>query len=150
MRLDNLARGKMKPGRQTTKTLLFDKAELLPGENIKLAARRLAKKWNLTENCTRQWVNGQRSYKSGKANAKKQMAIDEGLRMARELQAPGEAWTLEQIAEVAGCTRERIRQIEGEALKKVRKAPQSIKRELEKAGGAGMPKDTRGLNYGLD
>lgn len=138
------------PGRQITTPRNQDRAPMLPGENIAQASQRLAKEWNMSTNCCRQWVNGQRSFKKGIENAKRQMAIDEGLRIARELQAPGEAWTLEQIAEVAGCTRERIRQIESEALKKVRNATQSIRRELEKTGGAGIPKDTRGENYGVD
>jgi len=138
------------PGRTITTPNNQDRAPMLPGENIAQAAERLARQYSMTTNCTRQWCNGQRSFKKGIENAKKQMAIDEGLRMARALQEPGEAWTLEQIAEVAGCTRERIRQIESEALKKVRNATQAIRRELEKSGGTGMPKDTRGLNYGLD
>lgn len=33
---------------------------------------------------------------------------------------PGRVWTLEQIAQVVGCTRERIRQYESKALKKLR------------------------------
>ena len=127
-----------------------DKAPMLPGENIRQAAERLAKQYNMTTNCTRQWVNGQRSYRKGIENAKKQMAVDEGLRIARELQEPGEAWTLEQIAEVAGCTRERIRQIESEALKKVRNATQAIQRELKKCGGSVSLNKNIGGNYGVD
>ena len=34
--------------------------------------------------------------------------------------APGQYYTLEQIAKVAGVTRERIRQIESKALRKLR------------------------------
>ena len=127
-----------------------DKAPMLPGENIRQAAERLAKEWNMTTNCTRQWVNGQRSYRKGIENAKKQMAIDEGLRIARALQEPGEAWTLEQIADVAGCTRERIRQIESEALKKVRHATQAIQRELKNCGGSVSLNKDIGGNYGVD
>lgn len=151
--MDNLAKlmiADKRTGRQITTPRHQDRAPMLPGENIAQAAARLAKQYGMTTNCTRQWCNGQRSFKKGVINAKKQMAIDEGLRIARELQEPGESWTLEQIATVAGCTRERVRQIESEALKKVRNATQAIRRELEKTGGAGMPKDTRGLNYGVD
>jgi DNA-directed RNA polymerase sigma subunit (sigma70/sigma32) len=49
---------------------------------------------------------------------------DERLRKAviwNSVNCPGRCWTLEQIAQVAGVTRERIRQHEQKALKRIRK-----------------------------
>ena len=83
-------------------------------------------------------------------NISKQESINEGLRKAREQQKPFESWSLERIAEAAGCTRERIRQIEREALFKVRRATIAIQKELRKAGGVGYLEDKKGENYGVD
>jgi len=47
--------------------------------------------------------------------------IDKGLKRMCGRQMPGETFTLEEIAKQCDCTRERIRQIEGQALRKVRR-----------------------------
>tara|TARA_R110000772_G_scaffold79867_6_gene170795 strand:+ start:5350 stop:5820 length:471 start_codon:yes stop_codon:yes gene_type:complete len=127
-----------------------DKAPMLPGENIATAAKRLAKEWSVTIACARQWVNGQKSFKIGRENQEAMSRLTNGLRKAREVQEPGECWSLEKIASFAGCSRERIRQIEAEALRKVRDRTNFLKKELIAAGGYGLPMDTKGSNYGVD
>jgi DNA-directed RNA polymerase sigma subunit (sigma70/sigma32) len=49
----------------------------------------------------------------------RQTKLDEKLRELREEQKPGEVFTLERISDETGYTRERIRYIEKQALRKM-------------------------------
>lgn len=54
---------------------------------------------------------------------KKYSTVEERLKAAVEWNkkfCPGRMWTLEEVAQVSGVTRERIRQIEYQALRKIR------------------------------
>ena len=48
-------------------------------------------------------------------------------------QEPNETFTLEEIGDFTGLTRERIRQIEMEALKKIRKKIHALTNELNRS-----------------
>ena len=68
----------------------------------------------------------------------RQTKLDEKLRELREKQKPGEVFTLERLSDETGYTRERIRYIEKQAMRKMHK----LLGDLAKAEGF----DISGMN----
>jgi DNA-directed RNA polymerase sigma subunit (sigma70/sigma32) len=58
--------------------------------------------------------------------------MDENLRAMAAFAKPGWTYTLDDIAEVVGCSKERIRQIQESALRKLRRRTDYLQKELKK------------------
>lgn len=112
----------------------FDYAEFKqkPGETIAQASIRIAVKYNVQRQTARNWVVGHRDPKAGLVRLKKSRAMDENLRVMMAFASPGWTYTLDDIAEVIGCSKERVRQIQDSALRKLRRRTDFLKKELKK------------------
>jgi hypothetical protein len=92
-------------------------------------ARQLSDQVGVPVHTARHWIHGTAS----PDQTIKMWVMDHFLDMMRIQQKPGETFTLQEIADRVGVTKERIRQIEFEALKKVRKNLDDIIREIEQS-----------------
>ena len=68
----------------------------------------------------------------GLVRLKKSREMDENLRAMMAFALPGYTYTLDDIAECIGCSKERVRQIQDTALRKLRRRTDYLKRELKK------------------
>ena len=114
--------------------MTFDYAEFKqkPGETIAQATVRIAVKYNVQRQTARNWVVGHRDPQAGLIRLKKSRAMDENLKVMLAFASPGWTYTLDDIAEVIGCSKERVRQIQDSALRKLRKRTNFLKKELNK------------------
>ena len=112
----------------------FDYAEFKrkPGETVAEASVRIANKYNVERQTARNWVTGYRDPKAGMVRIKKSRAMDENLKLMFAFAAPGWTYSLDEIAECMGCTKERVRQIQDSALRKLRRRTNDLKKELRK------------------
>ena len=112
----------------------FDHAEFKrkPGETVAQASVRVANKYNVERQTARNWVTGYRDPQAGMVRIKKSRAMDENLKLMFAFAAPGWTYSLDEIAECMGCTKERVRQIQDSALRKLRRRTNDLKRELRK------------------
>jgi DNA-directed RNA polymerase sigma subunit (sigma70/sigma32) len=62
----------------------------------------------------------------------KSRRMDENLRAMVAFASPGYTYTLDDIAEVIGCSKERVRQIQDSALRKLRRRTDYLKKEIKK------------------
>ena len=92
-------------------------------------ARELSKKTGVPVQTCRRWIDG----KSTADQTIDSWITDHLLDLMRIKQKPGQVFTLEQIGKFTGLTRERIRQIEKEALKKIRKKIHAVTNELNRS-----------------
>jgi DNA-binding XRE family transcriptional regulator len=86
----------------------------------------LARSMGVPRQTLRRWIDG----KSSPDQTVKGWIVDHKLDLMRIQQKPGQSFTLQEIADFTGLTRERIRQIEHEALKKIRKKIHAITTEI--------------------
>tara|TARA_R110000824_G_scaffold265887_1_gene454825 strand:+ start:1127 stop:1477 length:351 start_codon:yes stop_codon:yes gene_type:complete len=112
----------------------FDHAEFKrkPGESVAQASVRIAGKYDVERQTARNWVVGHRDPEAGLIRLKKSRAMDENLRVMMAFASPGWTYTLDDIAECIGCSKERVRQIQDSALRKLRKRTDYLKKELRK------------------
>jgi len=112
----------------------FDHAEFKrkPGESVAQASVRIAAKYDVERQTARNWVVGHRDPEAGLIRLKKSRAMDENLRVMMAFASPGWTYTLDDIAECIGCSKERVRQIQNSALRKLRKRTDYLKKELRK------------------
>ena len=112
----------------------FDHAEFKqkPGETVGQASVRVANKYNVQRQTARNWVVGQRDPEAGLIRLKKSRAMDENLKVMLAFASPGWTYTLDDIAECIGCSKERVRQIQDSALRKLRRRTDFLKKELNK------------------
>ena len=112
----------------------FDHAEFKqkPGETVGQASVRIANKYGVQRQTARNWVVGHRDPQAGLIRLKKSRAMDENLKVMLAFASPGWTYTLDDIAEVIGCSKERVRQIQDSALRKLRKRTNFLKKELNK------------------
>ena len=92
-------------------------------------ARELSKKTGVPIQTCRRWIDG----KSTADHTIDTWITDHLLDLMRIKQEPNETFTLEEIGDFTGLTRERIRQIEMEALKKIRKKIHALTNELNRS-----------------
>lgn len=92
-------------------------------------ARDLSRKTGVPIQTCRRWIDG----KSTADQTIDSWIIDHLLDLMRIKQKPNETFTLEEIGDFTGLTRERIRQIEKEALKKIRNKIHAVKNELNRS-----------------
>lgn len=110
----------------------FDEFNLLPGETVAQASLRISEKYGVERPTARNWVVGNRDPEKGLVRLKKSRAMDENLRAMMAFAKPGWTYTLDDIAEVVGCSKERIRQIQESALRKLRRRTDYLQKELKK------------------
>jgi len=110
----------------------FDEFNLLPGETVAQASLRISEKYGVERPTARNWVVGHRDPQKGLVRLKKSRAMDENLRAMAAFAKPGWTYTLDDIAEVVGCSKERIRQIQESALRKLRRRTDYLQKELKK------------------
>jgi hypothetical protein len=112
----------------------FDYAEfrIKPGETVAEASDRIAVKYNVQHQTARNWVVGHRDPQAGLIRLKKSRAMDENLKVMLAFASPGWTYTLDDIAECIGCSKERVRQIQDSALRKLRRRTDFLKKELNK------------------
>jgi DNA-directed RNA polymerase sigma subunit (sigma70/sigma32) len=67
-----------------------------------------------------------KEYRRPLTSQERERRFNEGMERAMR-ENPGARLTLEQIANYGGCTRERVRQIESKALRKLRNRPQVLR-----------------------
>lgn len=75
-------------------------------------------------------VNGKTEMASAGNSFLKKIRSDKKLTMMVLLRAPGRQYTLDEIADYTGLSKERIRQIERDALKKLRKNGRWLWKEI--------------------
>ena len=63
------------------------------------------------------------------ANAPKLTPVDVKLRLMASAAEPGKAYTLQEIADVVGVSRERVRQLEFAALRRLRKKMKKLMKD---------------------
>jgi len=97
--------------------------------SVQREAKELSKRVGVPVQTCRRWIDG----KSTADQTIDTWVTDHLLDLMRIKQEPGETFTLEQIGEFTGLTRERIRQIEGNALRKIRKKIYAITNELNRS-----------------
>ena len=92
-------------------------------------ARELSRRVGVPIQTCRRWIDG----KSSADHTIDTWITDHLLDLMRIKQKPNETFTLEQIGDFTGLTRERIRQIEMEALKKIRNKIYALTNELHRS-----------------
>ncbi|MGB2194364.1 MAG: sigma factor-like helix-turn-helix DNA-binding protein [Candidatus Poseidoniaceae archaeon] len=92
-------------------------------------ARDLSRKTGVPIQTCRRWIDG----KSTADLTIDTWITDHLLDLMRIKQKPNETFTLEEIGVFTGLTRERIRQIEKEALKKIRNKIHAVTNELNRS-----------------
>ena len=93
--------------------------ERLEGETYADAARRVSNATGVPIGTAKNWVTG-RNVPCGKPRALRTRHVDEKLNTMMDLAPPHATYTLQEIGDFVGLTRERVRQIERDALKKIR------------------------------
>lgn len=102
------------------------------GETVAQASLRLADKYGVEVATAKAWVLGKRDPKLGLVRLNKSRRMDENLRAMAAFASPGYTYTLDDIAEVIGCSKERVRQIQDSALRKLRRRTDYLKKEIKK------------------
>ena len=92
-------------------------------------AKELSRLTGVPRQTCRRWIDG----KSTADQTIESWLVDHRLDIMRIYQKPGETFSLQAIADFTGLTRERIRQIERDALKKIRKKIHAITTELNRS-----------------
>jgi len=101
-------------------------------ESVAQASLRLAVKYGVEVATAKAWVLGKRDPKLGLVRLNKSRRMDENLRAMVAFASPNYTYTLDDIAEVIGCSKERVRQIQDSALRKLRRRTDYLKKELKK------------------
>ena len=101
-------------------------------ESVRQASLRLADKYGVEAATARNWVLGHQDPIKGLVRLKKSREMDENLRAMMAFALPGYTYTLDDIAECIGCSKERVRQIQDTALRKLRRRTDYLKKELKK------------------
>ena len=100
------------------------------GETQKSASLRVAEENNVPYETARGWVRGRYKPSTKRLGSRPMAEVNDRLRELYDTAVPGKCYTLEEIGDYAGVTKERVRQIELHALKKLRLTP--MIRQLKK------------------
>lgn len=90
------------------------------GETQKSASLRVAKENNVPYETARGWVRGRYKPSTKRLGSRPLAEVNDKIRELFATAVPGKCYTLEEIGDYAGITKERVRQIEMKALKKLR------------------------------
>jgi hypothetical protein len=93
------------------------------GERCADAARRVALEHDVPFGTARNWVRGINKPSNKRLGSRPLAEVNDKLRELCDNAVPGKCYTLEEIGDYAGVTKERVRQIEMQALKKLRLTP---------------------------